>query len=131
MQISAIRANAFKARVESPSPLVSGDWQFITEDSGKNSQAEPKKESKWLRNSLIGAAAVAVVAIALALLGKTDKISGILNTEGGFKSVNGLGNKVLYGIGKAGQWVSTQWGKVVNLFSTKAVEAAEEAGGAG
>ena len=137
MQISSIGANtAFRAKVESPNPLISGDWHFISETPAAATPEEPKKKSHWFRNTLIAIAAVAVATAALVGLGKTDAISKVMKSGKKFGDQKGFGNKTKYVIGqicKAANWLKDNtWGKIAGLFkgdkAEKITEGVAEAG---
>lgn len=116
MQVSSINQNmAFRAKVDSPSPLVSGEWAFITDKPSQTSEA-PKKKSHWLRNTLITIGAIAVATAAFVGLRNTEAIKKVMET-GGFKAQEGIGKKALWCLGKVGDgavWLkNATWGNVV------------------
>ena len=128
MKVSAFNSvQAFKAaKVESPSPLVSGDWQFVKDPAKAAVTNEPKKESHWLRNTLLWVVGIAAATAALVGIRNTKAVSEVMNA-GGFKAQKGIGKKFLYGVGKLGdaaKWLKAKtWDKVTGLFKKhKAVQ---------
>ena len=133
MQVSAVNSAAFRAaKVESPSPLVSGDWQFISDKPSK--ATTPKKESHWLRNTIFWIAGIAVATAAFVKLRNTKSIQAVMDSNVGFKGQEGIGKKALWCLGKVGDgayWLKGKtWDKIAGIFSkakTAAADVTEEA----
>lgn len=128
MQISPVTNNSFKARVESPSPLVGGDWQYITDKSAQNNAIKPKKKGSLLKKVLIAVGALAVATAAFVGIRKLDAIKTVME-KGGFAQLETLGDKAKWVIGKIGDganWLKGMtWDKVAKLFTKNANKVAE------
>ena len=127
MQVTSVGANpAFKARVESPSPLVNGDWKFIT-NTPENAQPVQKKESHWLRNTIITIAAIAALTGIFIGVRNTEAVKRVMNSNLGFGSQEGFGNKALWVLGKIGdgaKWLKdVTWGNIAKLWKKAPTEA--------
>ena len=123
MQVSSVNSVAFRAaKVESPSPLVSGEWRFVSDKTDSPAAAIPKKESHWFRNTLLWIVGIAAATAALVGLRKTNAINKVMEA-GGFKAQEGIGKKCLYCVGKLGdaaKWLKGKtWDKVAKLFKPK------------
>ena len=117
MQVSSINSMAaFKARVESASPLVNGDWMFIQDKPVQPASVAPKKKSHWLRNTLIAVGTVIAATAAFVGLRNTHAIKTVMNA-GGFGAQESFGKKALWCVGKVGDgavWLkNATWGNLV------------------
>ena len=120
MQISSVNSVAFKAaKVDSPSPLVSGTWQFVSDNPAQTVTAAPKKESHWFRKTLYWIAGIAVATAAFVGLRNTKAINSVMES-GGFKAQKGFTKKAAWCVGKIGdgaKWLKGMtWDKVAKLF---------------
>ena len=120
----------FKAKVESTSPLVSGDWAYL-ENSNKTETktAVPEKKSHWLRNTIITALAIAAIGYGLIKGRQSESISRVMNA--GYENLTSKMDKFKYGIGKLGDYAGIAYektiGKIVNYVRSKLPKAAEVA----
>ncbi len=128
MEVTGINCGVpFKAQVESQSPLVSGNWAYLSnQGTSADSFAPQKKKSGFWKKALIAAAAVVAVGIALAQTRKLSSIDAVMK-KGSFKEVQGFGDKVKYVIGKGGDYAKSAYdctlGKLFGLFKKKGAEA--------
>ena len=126
MQVSSVNSAAFRAaKVDSPSPLVSGDWKFVT-DKTTQTPEQPKEESHWFRKTLYWIAGIAIATAALVGIRNTKAIKNVMDA-GSFSAQKGLGKKFLYGVGKLGDYAnwlkSKTWDKVAKLFKKAKTDA--------
>lgn len=117
MQINGINsAIPFKAQVESTSPLVSGNWAFLQEpQSTQNPQNTPtvnKPKSHWFRNTVLTLVAIAAIGGALIYGKNTDAVKKAI--EAGDAAT--FGQKILKGIGKAGDWAQAAFNGIKGIF---------------
>ena len=120
MQVSGINCNTpFRANVEHPSSLISGNWAYLENPNTKqNPSVQPKKKGKLWKKVLIAAAVVVVAGFALAKARGLDSIKAVMDK--GFKDNEGFMNKTKWVIGKLGDWSIAAYnhtiGKVVKMF---------------
>ena len=119
----------FKAKVESSSPLVSGNWPYL--ENGNKTEtpaATTGKKSHWLRNTIITALAIGVIGYGLIKGRQSDSISRVMNA--GYENLTSKMDKFKYGIGKLGDYAGIAYektiGKVVNYIKAKLPKAAAE-----
>ena len=120
----------FKAKVESSSPLVSGNWAYLENNNKTETPAAaPEKKSHWLRNTIITALAVAAIGYGLIKGRQSESISRVMNA--GYENLTTKMDKFKYGIGKLGDYAGAIYnktiGKVVNYIKGKLPKAAEAA----
>ena len=132
MQVSSVNQGLpFKAaQVKSSSPLVSGDWLYLENgNKGGKTDTPAKKKSHWLRNTLIAAAAIALVSYGLIKGRQSEAISRVM--DAGYENLTSKTDKLKYCVGKLGDWVGAAYnktiGKVVNFVKDKLPHAASGA----
>lgn len=132
MRVSSVKQGLpFKAKVESSSPLVSGNWPYL--ENGNKTETPtttaPGKKSHWLRNTIITALAIGAIGYGLIKGRKSDAISKIMDK--GYENLTTKMDKFKYGIGKLGDYAGAIYnktiGKVVNYIKSKLPKAAEAA----
>ena len=127
MEVSRINCGVpFKAQVESQSPLVSGNWAYLSDNgTAQDNFAPQKKKSGFWKKALIAAAAVVAVGIALAQTRKLSSIDAVMK-KGSFKELQGFGEKVKYVIGKGGDYANKAYdctiGKLLGMFKGKGAD---------
>ena len=131
MRVSAVKQGLpFKAKVESSSPLVSGNWAYLENNNKTEAPTTtPQKKSHWLRNTIITALAVAAIGYGLIKGRQSESISRVMNA--GYENLTTKMDKFKYGIGKLGDYAGAIYnktiGKVVKYVQSKLPKAAEAA----
>ena len=123
MNVSGIGSVPFRAQVDSPSPLVSGNWAYLVKPEAQQNVPQQKSGGGFWKKALLWTAAVAAVAGALVYAKNTESVKTVLDKAGSFKAAETIADKCKYIIGKGGQYVQSAWdatgGKLVGMIFKK------------